>query len=67
MNSQDFAFLKSVRFWKLVLAVVVATLGAYEIIPIEISTAFATLMGIDITIRTVDRLGEKIGNNKTES
>ena len=64
MIKEKFAFLTSVRFWKVVLAFIFVTLGSYEVLPIELVTAFVGILGVSVTIRTVDRLGERLGARK---
>lgn len=59
---EKLAFLKSVRFWKLMALAIVAMLHAYNTLTPEISILLETILGGSITIRTIDRFGEKVGN-----
>ncbi len=60
-----FAFLQSVRFWKLVIVGVLLSLQQGGYINSELLNAvFGVLelaLGGSVIIRTVDRLGEKVG------
>jgi hypothetical protein len=58
---EKFNFLKSVRFWKIVIAFVFYILGANEIIPMSFAVAIEGVLGVSVAIRTVDRFGEKVG------
>lgn len=58
--------IKSTRFQALVALSIVIILGDYGILPYEVVTAFVTILGGHIGIRTIDRLGEKIGNENTQ-
>lgn len=51
----DFTFLKSLRFWKVVLAFVFQALGFYGVVPAEIANTISGILGVDVLIRTVDR------------
>jgi hypothetical protein len=57
----DFSFLKSLRFWSLVVGAVVLYLKAKGWIGVEETALIETILGGFIAIRTVDRVGEKIG------
>lgn len=63
----DTSFLKSSRFQALVALAIVFLLGQYGILPDEIVTAFATILGGHIGIRTIDRATEKLGNSESAS
>jgi len=56
-----FPFLVSNRFWKIVIAALAIFLGSYGILPQEVVTFIVTVTGLSVTVRTVDRLGEKLG------
>jgi len=56
---EKFAFLSSVRFWKLVIIAIVGVLVNQGIIPLEIATAINTLLLGDIAINTIDRFSIK--------
>jgi len=56
---EKFAFLKSIRFWKLVLAAVIYVLGQYGVIPMELATGIVGLLGIDVAIKTIDKFSTK--------
>jgi len=58
---KKFDFLKSVRFWKIVVAFIFYILGANEIIPISFAVAVEGVLGVSVAVRTVDRFGEKVG------
>ena len=51
-------FLKSVRFWKVVVAFVVYALGAEGVIPAPIADTVAGILGVSVAIRTIDREAE---------
>jgi len=63
---ENFLFLKSVRFWKLIVVAVLLVLEQQGIINGGLSEAFARVvelvLGGSVVIRTVDKLGESIGN-----
>lgn len=54
--------IKSTRFQALVLLAIFGILNTYGILTDMIMTAAMTILGGHIGIRTLDRLGEKIGN-----
>ena len=56
---QKFAFLSSVRFWKLVIIAIVGVLVNQGIVSLEIATAINTLLLGDIAINTIDRFSTK--------
>jgi len=55
------AFLKSNRFWSLVLLVVTIGLGKLEVFDAATVSTLVTLFGGFIGIRTVDRFAEFVG------
>lgn len=57
----DLTFLKSNRFWALILLVIVMVLGEYGWISTELSSSLEVLFGGFIGIRTVDRVSEYVG------
>ena len=57
----DLSFLKSNRFQALVALSIIILLGKYQILPLEIVTAFVTVLAGHIGIRSIDRFSEKIG------
>jgi len=61
----EFIFLKSVRFWKLVIIAVLRVLQGENVIEPGIIDALANILelvlGGSIIIRTVDRTADKIG------
>lgn len=65
LKNTDFAFLTSMRFHKLVLIGVIQALLTLGVISAGEAEAVAQIiqliLGGDITIRTIDRLGEKAG------
>jgi len=58
----SFEFLKSTRFWKLVLAGFAAVLFKEGVITQTVLALIETILVGSVVIRTVDRFGEKIGN-----
>ncbi len=59
------SILRSNRFHALVALSIFVILGARGILPLEIVSAAVTILAGHIGIRTIDRLGEKIGNGNT--
>jgi len=57
----DITFLKSNRFWSLVLLVVTMGLGKLGVFDAATVNTLATLFGGFIGIRTVDRFAEFVG------
>ena len=53
-----FDFLKSRRFWALVVIAIIGVLQSEAIISSEIATAIITLLGGFIGIRTIDKFSE---------
>ena len=67
--SLDFSFLKSTRFWKLVIVAILQVLISLGIIQGDLVTiimALESVLGISIVIRTVDRFAEKAGTSDTK-
>lgn len=67
MNIKNFvnnhlSFLKSSRFWQIVVAALAVLLAEYGVIPTVVATTIAAILGVSVTIRTVDRLGEKMAS-----
>ena len=62
MLKEKFQFLSSVRFWKLVGIALTTVLMSEQIISTEIGQAIIVLLGGSIAIRTVDRIGDRLGN-----
>jgi len=62
---QKFAFIYSVRFWKVVIAITLESLISYGVIDMTLAVAVAHIvslaLGTSVTIRTLDRFSEKIG------
>lgn len=56
---EKFAFLSSVRFWKLVIIAVVGVLVHEGILTSEVAGAINTLLLGDIAINTIDRFSKK--------
>lgn len=54
--------IKSTRFQALVALSIVIILGDYGILPYEVVTAFVTILGGHIGIRSWDRFSDKIGS-----
>jgi len=57
----DLAFLKSNRFWALILLALVIVLKEYSWISLELASALEVVFGGFIGIRTIDRGVEYIG------
>jgi hypothetical protein len=57
----DFSFLKSVRFWKLVLIGLVAALQTQGAVSGALADAVYIILGGSVVIKTVDRASEKLG------
>lgn len=55
-----FEFLKSVRFWKIVIAWIAEALGFYGVIPQEIAHTIAGICGVSVLIRTIDKTSETL-------
>ena len=59
------AILGSIRFWEVVVTVVLSSLVATEVITNDIAVAIAgiiaTIFGVSVVIGTVDRAAENIG------
>ena len=62
MNNK-FAFLKSLRFWKLFIIALLQFLGSQGIIDPSLATAISVWLGGSVLVRTVDRHGEKVNNH----
>lgn len=58
---KKFKFLTSERFWGLTLAAIILYLKLEGVINENLFTMLETILGGAITIKTVDRFGEKIG------
>lgn len=57
----ELKFLKSVRFWKLFIVAALEFLATQSIITPEIAHAISTILVGSVAVRTLDRMGEKIG------
>ena len=57
----DLLFLKSNRFWKLVLCGVAAAMFSMGLISEMMNTLVQSVLMGSVVIRTIDRLGEKVG------
>jgi len=55
-------FLKSVRFWKLVIAGVAFALYQDGVVSQAVLSLVETILLGSVAVRTVDRFGEKLGN-----
>jgi len=53
--------LSSVRFWQVVIASVVYYLGVVGIIPSTIADAITAVLGVSVSIGTIDKFGKNIG------
>jgi hypothetical protein len=60
----DFSFLKSNRFWSLVVIALVWIAGQQGFISPEIVAAIEVILGGHIVIRTTDRFSETIAEGK---
>jgi len=54
-------FFKSVRFWKLTIVSVAILLNLLEVLPEEVMVPLLVWLLGSVGIRTIDRLGEKLG------
>jgi len=54
-------FLKSERFWKLVISAITWSLLQYGFIPLEIATPLIALLLGSAGVRTIDRFSESVG------
>mgnify|MGYP000209178893 CR=1 FL=1 len=63
MKKQDFAFLKSVRFWKLFVVAVVQFLASQAVVSTEVANGISLILLGSVTVRTIDRFGEKVAKN----
>jgi len=54
--------LKSIRFWQMLIAVVVYVLAQNGAFPPGLADIVCGILGISVTIGTIDRFSEKIGN-----
>jgi len=59
--NEKFEFLLSTRFWAMIIGAVVLYLQSKGLIGKEEMVLVETIMAGFISVRTVDRLGEKIG------
>lgn len=68
MKENKFAFLGSVRFWKMSIAVTLFVLVQNGIIDgagaEAVAEAIMAVFGISVGVRTVDRFSEKVASNK---
>lgn len=62
----DISFLKSNRFWALVVFAVVTGLASVGIITPEVATPILTILAGHIGIKTIDRFAEKSGSVDTK-
>ncbi len=60
----DLSFLKSNRFWSLVIIALVWVAGQWGFITPEIVAAIEVILGGHIVIRTTDRFSETIAEGK---
>lgn len=63
---EKFEFLKSIRFWKLFIVAVAEFLATQAIITPELAHMIAIILGGSVAVRTIDRMGEKIGTPPVE-
>ena len=66
MIKEKFGFLYSNRFWAVVLGAIVLYLNEEAIINDNLTILLETIITSFVGIRTVDRLGEKIGGTKNK-
>ncbi len=62
--NEQLPFLKSSRFWQVVIAFVFLALGQTGTIPSEIATAVAGILGVSVSIKTVDKFADRIAEVK---
>ena len=64
-HMERLAFLKSVRFWKLVIVAVLMAMQTEGVIPEGFMTALVTVvevaLGGSVVVRTIDRFSERVG------
>lgn len=60
----DFTFIRSNRFWALIIACIVYGLKIGEVIPVEVAAPLEVFLLGFIGIRTIDRFGENVGARK---
>jgi len=51
------SILGSIRFWQVVGAFVVYLLGQYGFLPAELVVAISGILGVSVTVGTIDKLG----------
>ena len=61
---KDFEFLKSVRFWKLIIVSIAQVMATEGIIDFNIVNGLSLVLLGSVIIRTVDRGAEKLSNEK---
>ena len=54
------SILGSVRFWQLVIAAIVVILGQNDVISVELANTIAKVLGVSITIGTLDSVATKM-------
>lgn len=57
------AILGSIRFWQLVIGALIVILGKEGVISQAIADAIAGILGISVTIGTVDKAAQQLGGN----
>ena len=67
LNEQQLDFLKSRRFWMMVIGIIVMYIYRKGYIGEDEFWALETFFGGFITVRSFDRMGEQIGSNKEQS
>lgn len=69
IDSLDFGFLKSVRFWKIIAIAVLQALITVGVIQgdtaVILTQLVESVLGVSIAIRTIDRFAEKSGGSDT--
>jgi small basic protein len=52
--------LSSARFWQVVVAFVLVYLGGEGVVDMNIASTVASILGVSVTIGTVDKIGAKV-------
>ena len=58
------AILGSIRFWQIVVAAVLLYLGEVGVIGLEVAKTIAGVLGVSVTVGTVDKVAKNIGGRE---
>ena len=61
---KNFPFLRSTRFWAVVIFALAIWLGDAGVMPAELVAFLQTVTGGHVGLRTIDRFGETVGKKK---